>query len=105
MFQPRQTHRPSTEESQAEAFEQCWRKDWQDSESHLLAAKHVSIWIQNNLYLSLADAPFDLEDPPSTPQPELASLAHVAADNYLRPPHSSDILGTRLPILPFVANM
>src|SRR6202011_5249492 len=50
------------QESQAEAFEQCWRKDWQDSEPHLLPAKHVSAWIQNNLYLSLADAPFDRED-------------------------------------------
>ena len=38
------------QESQAEAFEQCWRKDWQDSEPHLLPAKHVSAWIQSNLY-------------------------------------------------------
>jgi ParB family chromosome partitioning protein len=53
--------------SQAEAFEQCWRKDWQDSEPHLLPAKHVSAWIQNNLYLSLADAPFDREDPTLNP--------------------------------------
>jgi ParB family chromosome partitioning protein len=50
------------QESQAEAFEQCWRKDWQDTEPHLLPAKYVSAWIQNNLYLSLADAPFDRED-------------------------------------------
>jgi ParB family transcriptional regulator, chromosome partitioning protein len=50
------------QESQAEAFEQCWRKDWQDTEPHLLPAKHVSAWIQNNLYLELADAPFDRED-------------------------------------------
>ena len=55
------------QESQAEAFEQCWRKDWQDSEPHLLPAKHVSAWIQNNLYLSLADAPFDREDPTLNP--------------------------------------
>src|SRR5580692_8814246 len=55
------------QESQAEAFEQCWRKDWQDSEPHLLPAKHVSAWIQNNLYLSLADAPFDREDPSLNP--------------------------------------
>src|SRR5260370_19911153 len=52
------------QESQAEAFEQCWRKDWQGSEPHLLPAKHLSAWIQNNLYLSLAAAPFDREDPP-----------------------------------------
>jgi ParB family chromosome partitioning protein len=28
--------------SQAAAFEQCWRKDWQDREPHLLPAKHVA---------------------------------------------------------------
>src|SRR5271169_5424924 len=51
------------QESQAAAFEQCWRKDWNDSEAHLLPAKFLSAWIQSNLYLSLADAPFDREDP------------------------------------------
>ena len=55
------------QESQAEAFEQCWRKDWQDKEPHLLPAKHVAAWIQANLYLSLADAPFDREDPALSP--------------------------------------
>ncbi len=55
------------QESQAEAFEQCWRKDWQDKEPHLLPAKHLAEWIQNNLYLSLADAPFDREDPTFNP--------------------------------------
>jgi ParB family transcriptional regulator, chromosome partitioning protein len=55
------------QESQAEAFEQCWRKDWQDTEAHLLPAKHLSAWIQNNLYLELADAPFDREDPTLNP--------------------------------------
>jgi ParB family transcriptional regulator, chromosome partitioning protein len=55
------------QESQAEAFEQCWRKDWQDAEPHLLPAKHVSAWIQKNLYLELADAPFDREDPTLNP--------------------------------------
>jgi len=49
-------------ESQAAAYEQCWRKDWQDKEAHLLPAKHLSAWIQANLYLALADAPFDRED-------------------------------------------
>jgi hypothetical protein len=55
------------QESQALAFEQCWRKDWQDKESHLLPAKHLSAWIQANLYLALADAPFDREDPTLNP--------------------------------------
>jgi ParB family transcriptional regulator, chromosome partitioning protein len=50
------------QESQATAFEQCWRKDWQDKEPHLLPAKHLAAWIQTNLYLALADAPFDRED-------------------------------------------
>ena len=51
------------QEHQQATFEQCWRKDWQDSEPHLLPAKHIAAWIQTNLYLSLADAPFDREDP------------------------------------------
>jgi len=50
------------QEHQAAAFEQCWRKDWNDKEPHLLPAKHVTAWIETNLYLALADAPFDLED-------------------------------------------
>ncbi len=55
------------QESQAEAYEQCWRKDWQEKEAHLLPAKSLSAWIQANLYLSLADAPFDREDPTLNP--------------------------------------
>jgi ParB family chromosome partitioning protein len=56
------------QEHQADAFENCWRKDWQDKEAHLLPAKHLSAWIQNNLYLNLAEAPFDRED--TTLKPE-----------------------------------
>jgi len=52
---------------QANAYEQCWRKDRQDKEPHLLPAKHLAAWIQANLYLSLADAPFDREDPTLNP--------------------------------------
>lgn len=55
------------QEAQAAAFEQCWRKDWQDQEPHLLPVKHVAAWIQANLYLSLADAPFSREDPTLNP--------------------------------------
>lgn len=50
------------QEHQAAAFENCWRKDWKDEEAHLLPAKHLSAWIQANLYLNLAEAPFDRED-------------------------------------------
>ena len=52
-----------TPEQQAEAFQQCWRKDYQDKEPHLLPAKHLSAWIQDNLYLPLGEAPFSTEDP------------------------------------------
>jgi ParB family chromosome partitioning protein len=50
------------QEHQTTAFENCWRKDWQDAEPHLLPSKHLAAWIQANLYLALADAPFDRED-------------------------------------------
>jgi ParB family transcriptional regulator, chromosome partitioning protein len=50
------------QEHQADAFDNCWRKDWQDKEAHLLPAKHLSAWIHANLYLNLAEAPFDRED-------------------------------------------
>jgi ParB family transcriptional regulator, chromosome partitioning protein len=56
------------QEHQAAAFENCWRKDWQDKEAHLLPAKHLSAWIQTNLYLNLAEAPFDREDPNLKPE-------------------------------------
>ncbi len=55
------------QDAQANAYEQCWRKDWQDKELHLLPAKHLSAWIQANLYLSLAEAPFDKEDTTHNP--------------------------------------
>ena len=55
------------QDAQATAYEECWRKDWQDKEPHLLPAKHLSAWIQANLYLSLAEAPFDREDPTLNP--------------------------------------
>ena len=55
------------QEFQANAYEECWRKDWKDAEPHLLPAKHVAAWIQANLYLSLANAPFDREDPTLNP--------------------------------------
>jgi ParB family transcriptional regulator, chromosome partitioning protein len=47
---------------QKDAFDQCWRKDWQEKEPHLLPAKYLSSWIANNVYLPLDEAPFDRED-------------------------------------------
>ncbi len=55
------------QDAQAAAYEECWRKDWQDKEPHLLPAKHLAAWVQANLYLCLADAPFDREDPTLNP--------------------------------------
>ena len=52
-----------TPEQQAEAFKNCFRKDWQDKEGHLLPAKHLAAWIDANLYLALAEAPFPTDDP------------------------------------------
>ncbi len=46
-------------EHQAAAYENCWRKDCEDEEAHLLPAKHLSAWIQANPYLNLAEAPFN----------------------------------------------
>jgi ParB family chromosome partitioning protein len=55
------------QEHQAAAFENCWRKDWSDKEAHLLPSKHLSAWIETNLYLNLADASFDRDDPTLNP--------------------------------------
>ena len=63
------------QDAQANAYEQCWRKDWQDKEPHLLPAKHLSAWIQTNLYLSLADAPFEQGRPHA--KPTRRSLRHL----------------------------
>lgn len=46
------------EARQAEAYEQCWRKDWQDKEAHLLPARSLAAWIEQNVYLHLVEAPF-----------------------------------------------
>ena len=48
---------------QAHAFAECWRKDYRDPDAYLLPAKNVAAWIQANLYLPLAAAPFNREDP------------------------------------------
>ena len=55
------------QEHQQAAFDNCWRKDWSDKEPHLLPAKFLSAWIQTNLYLNLAEAPFDREDTTLSP--------------------------------------
>ena len=78
------------QESQAEAFEQCWRKDWQDKEPHLLPAKHFPRGYQTNLYLSLADAPFSRKTLLSTglPEPALSPASH----RPMARPHLSTLL-------------
>lgn len=62
------------QEHQADAFDNCWREDWQDKEAHLLPAKHLSAWIQANLYLNLAETPFDRED--TALKPEAGACIH-----------------------------
>lgn len=57
-----------TPEQQAEAFKNCFRKDWQDKEGHLLPAKHLAAWIDSTLYLALAEAPFPTDDPALNPE-------------------------------------
>jgi ParB family chromosome partitioning protein len=53
---------------QAEAYEHCWRKDWQDKEAHLLPARSLAAWIEQNVYLHLADAPFSTDDADLIPE-------------------------------------
>ncbi len=53
--------------SQAAAFGQCWKKEYGETEPHLLPEKHLAAWITSHLYLSLEDAPFDREDPTLRP--------------------------------------
>jgi len=53
---------------QAEAYEHCWRKDWQDKEAHLLPARSLAVWIEQNVYLHLAGAPFPSQDADLVPE-------------------------------------
>ena len=53
---------PLPQDHQQTAYDNCWRKEWSDKEAHLLPAKHLSAWIQTNLYLNPAEAPLDRED-------------------------------------------
>jgi ParB family chromosome partitioning protein len=57
-----------TAEQQTEALKNCFRKDWQDKEGHLLPAKHLAAWIDSTLYLPLAEAPFPTDDPALNPE-------------------------------------
>lgn len=84
-----------TAEQQAQAFPHAFRKDYNDDERHLLPAKNLASWIQSNLFLALAEAPFDKESaalyPPAgacTTCPKrtgynTALFADVADDNCL----------------------
>ncbi len=56
-----------TAEQQAQAFPHAFRKDWNDDERHLLPAKNLATWIQDNLFLALAEAPFDTHSPTLLP--------------------------------------
>lgn len=55
-------------EQQAQAFPNAFRKDYRDDERFLLPAKHLAAWIQDNLYLTLVEAPFDRESASLLPE-------------------------------------
>lgn len=57
-----------TAEQQAQAFPNAFRSDYRDDERHLLPAKHLAAWIQDNLYLALVEAPFDKESASLLPE-------------------------------------
>jgi len=50
------------QDRQAEAFEQCWRKDYYRNKKQLQPANVLSEWLQSNVYLNFAEAPVDTED-------------------------------------------
>ena len=56
-----------TPEQQEKAFPQCWPRYYQE-DPPLLPARQLSAWIRENLYLPLAEAPFDREDAELLPQ-------------------------------------
>ena len=57
-----------TPEQQEKAFPQCWTKFFHGGEAQLVAARHLSAWIRENLYLPLSKAPFNREDAALLPQ-------------------------------------
>jgi ParB family chromosome partitioning protein len=79
------------QDSQKEAFTQCWRKDWQDNEPHLLPAKYLSAWIANNVYLPLDEAPFDRDD--KTLNPTASACSDCARRSGYNTSLFSDVAG------------
>ena len=79
------------QEKQAEAFAQCWRKDYQDKEAHLLPAKYLSAWIANNVYLPLDESPFDRED--STLNPDSGACSNCPRRSGYNTSLFSDVTG------------
>jgi ParB family transcriptional regulator, chromosome partitioning protein len=79
------------QDSQKEAFTQCWRKDWQDNEPHLLPAKYLSAWIANNVYLPLVEAPFDRED--NTLNPTAGACSNCPSRSGYNTSLFSDVAG------------
>lgn len=72
-----------THEAQATAYEQCWRKDWQDKEPHLLPANTSPRGYRLTSLSPLRTLRSTAKTQPSTPAPELASRAPAAADTTL----------------------
>jgi ParB family transcriptional regulator, chromosome partitioning protein len=55
-------------EQQANAYAQCWKTDYRSEEAFLLPAKSLALWIDDNLYLNLGEAPFPMEDATLVPE-------------------------------------
>ena len=70
------------QESQAEAFEQCWRKDWQDKEPHLLPATcQARCRVDSGQPLS-ASRGCTIRPGRPNPQPHRRSLRHLSPTQW-----------------------
>jgi ParB family chromosome partitioning protein len=72
------------QESQAEAFEQCWRRDWKDDEAHLLPAKSWPPGYRTTSFYLCPTRRSTAKTLHSTLPQELALPAHAAADTTPR---------------------
>ncbi len=70
------------QDSQKEAFTQCWRKDWQDNEPHPLPAKYLSAWIANNRLSPARRSTF--RPPGQHPQPHSRCLLQLPTPQWIQ---------------------
>ncbi len=72
------------QESQSEAYEHCWRKDWQEKEAHLLPRRISPHGYRRTSTSRLPTLRSTAKTPPSTRLPEPALPARAAADTTPR---------------------